>query len=180
MASLLPRRRWSIGGPQGIRLSRGRRPATKTGRDRPLNPASMTTPNRPQLPRSEQKLKELEAMRAKNGGWSSKPPEGAQVTEFPLITTKRSLLEGIRHHIMRFNQTKTGKPIDPTDEDDFARPVTLRRRDPRFQPTTRMAVKEEEKSYAQPRRKPRWSGYARSRPTGRPRELSIKHRSPPS
>ncbi len=103
----------------------------------------MTTPNGPSTLRSEQKLKELEAVRAKNGGWSTKPPEGAQVTEFPLITTKRSLLEGIRHHIMRFNQTKPGKPIDPTDEEEFARPVTLRRRDPRFQPSARMVVKEE-------------------------------------
>ena len=45
---------------------------------------------------------------------------------------------------MKFSQTKTdGKPIDPTDDDQFARPVTLHRRDPRQPPAAREVKTEE-------------------------------------
>lgn len=59
------------------------------------------------------------------------------------MTTKKDLLDGIRYHMMKFTQSKAGgKPIDPTDQDDFARPVTLHRRDAR-QPPPGRAVKTE-------------------------------------
>ncbi|KAH8889641.1 Rap30/74 interaction domain-containing protein [Thozetella sp. PMI_491] len=122
-------------------VARKRQPARLPARSGKPN-MSLVTPNGPASLRSEQKMKELEAIRAKNGGWSTKPPEGVHVTEFPLVTTKRALLAGIRHHIMRLNPTKAGKPVDPTDEEEFARPVSLHRRDPRFQPSSRVIVKE--------------------------------------
>ena len=49
-------------------------------------------------------------------------------TDYPLVTTKRALREGLKHHIARFASKKT---IDPRDESQFTRPVRLQRRDPR-------------------------------------------------
>lgn len=54
------------------------------------------------------------------------PPPGTQVKATPLFTTKRALLEGLRHHIVKF-QSKN--PIDPTDQAEFTRPIRLHRRD---------------------------------------------------
>jgi transcription initiation factor TFIIF subunit alpha len=93
-------------------------------------------------------IRQLAQIRAQNGGWTEKPPE--KYMDFPLVTTKRALLEGIRHHIMRLNTAKgdTSKAkgdvnMDVTNQDQFPRPVTLLRRDPRLPPAYRMAVKEE-------------------------------------
>lgn len=59
------------------------------------------------------------------------------------MTTKKALLDGMRYHLMKFTQSKIGdKPIDPTDQEDFTRPVTLHRRDAR-QPPPGRAVKVE-------------------------------------
>ena len=60
------------------------------------------------------------------GGWTH-PPTG-EYTDFPLITTKRALREGLRYHVAKFNSKKD---IDPTNQDEFTRPVVLHRRDPR-------------------------------------------------
>lgn len=87
-----------------------------------------------------------EALRRQNGGWSTPKPDGAQ--EFPLYVTKKALKEGLRFHVMRFalptnrilDQKDPG--IDPSNQDDFTRPVTLHRRDPR-QPPPGREVKEE-------------------------------------
>ncbi|XXG94832.1 hypothetical protein Hte_001091 [Hypoxylon texense] len=87
-----------------------------------------------------------EALRRQNGGWSTPKPDGAQ--EFPLYVTKKALKEGLRFHVMRFavpsnrvlDQNDPG--IDPTNQDEFTRPVTLHRRDPR-QPPPGREVKEE-------------------------------------
>ncbi|KAB8253854.1 hypothetical protein BDV32DRAFT_25912 [Aspergillus pseudonomiae] len=49
-------------------------------------------------------------------------------TDYPLVTTKRALREGLKHHIARFASKKT---VDPRDESQFTRPVRLQRRDPR-------------------------------------------------
>ncbi|KAI8666903.1 hypothetical protein NCS56_00825200 [Fusarium sp. Ph1] len=69
-------------------------------------------------------------------GWSEPPP--AQFTDIAIMTTKKALLDGIRYHMMKFSQAKMGdKPIDPSDQDDFARPVTLHRRDARQPPPGR-------------------------------------------
>ncbi|KAG0640244.1 hypothetical protein HOY80DRAFT_1070016 [Tuber brumale] len=48
--------------------------------------------------------------------------------EFKLTTTKASLMKGLRHHVMRM-QSK--RELDPTDPNQFTRPVRLHRRDPR-------------------------------------------------
>lgn len=66
------------------------------------------------------------------------------------MTTKKALLDGIRYHMMKFTQSKVGdRSIDPTDQDDFARPVTLHRRDAR-QPPPGRAVKIEAPEAPQP------------------------------
>ncbi|KAI5305320.1 hypothetical protein KEM56_004732 [Ascosphaera pollenicola] len=56
------------------------------------------------------------------------PPLSDVVTDYPVVTTKRALLEGLRHHVARFTSKKN---IDPRDESQFVRPVRLQRRDPR-------------------------------------------------
>lgn len=62
-------------------------------------------------------------------------------TDYPLVTTKRALMEGLRHHVARFASTK---PVDPSDSNEFTRPVRLHRRDPRLAPSGAGGVKEEE------------------------------------
>jgi transcription initiation factor TFIIF subunit alpha len=60
------------------------------------------------------------------------------------MTTKKELLQGMRFHLMKFAQSKMDdKPVDPTDQNEFARPVTLQRRDAR-QPPAGRAVRTEE------------------------------------
>lgn len=71
-------------------------------------------------------------------------------SDIPIMTTKKALLDGIRYHMMKFTQSKVGdRSIDPTDQDDFARPVTLHRRDAR-QPPPGRAVKVEAPEAPQP------------------------------
>lgn len=83
----------------------------------------------------------IEERRRQNGGWSEPAPAGT--TDIPIKTTKKALLDGIRFHLMKFSQAKLDdKPVDPTDQDEFTRPVTLHRRDAR-QPPPGRAVKEE-------------------------------------
>lgn len=83
----------------------------------------------------------LEEARKQYGGWSEPPPQSHN--DIPIMTTKKALLDGIRYHLMKFTQAKLDdKPVDPTDQDDFARPVTLHRRDAR-QPPPGRTVKEE-------------------------------------
>lgn len=93
-------------------------------------------------------IRALSQQRQKNGGWTETPP--VQFQDFPLVMTKKSMLEGLRHHIMRMNKakgdmgkTKGDAAVDITDQDQFPRPVTLLRRDPRLPPAHRMPVKEE-------------------------------------
>lgn len=71
------------------------------------------------------------------GGFTH-PPEGPY-QDFPLYTTKRALRDGIRYHIARF---WSKKDIDPTNQDEFVRPVSLHRRDPR-QPPPGKVMKDE-------------------------------------
>jgi transcription initiation factor TFIIF subunit alpha len=73
-----------------------------------------------------------------SGIWSQ--PLSENLKEFSLFTTKRALLEGVRHHVARFS-----KPTDPFDEREFTRPVRLHRRDPRAPPAgAGGAVKDED------------------------------------
>lgn len=51
--------------------------------------------------------------------------------DFPLVITKRSLREGLKHHVAKLMSKKI---IDPRDESQFTRPVRLQRRDPRAKP----------------------------------------------
>ena len=62
-------------------------------------------------------------------GWSSKPL--AQFTDFPLVMSKKQIMNGYRHHIARF---AARRPVDPRNTDEFVRPVRLHRRDPRAPP----------------------------------------------
>lgn len=71
----------------------------------------------------------LEGSDVHASGFSSPPV--APYKDYPLVTTKRALMEGLRHHVLKFNGRK---PIDPTDENEFLRPVRLHRRDPRLNP----------------------------------------------
>ncbi|PHH83573.1 hypothetical protein CDD82_7134 [Ophiocordyceps australis] len=114
--------------PANPLVAPSRKPAPTTGQ----KPAS--TSSRPQGP-------SLEELRKQYGGWSEPPPQ-YQYSDIPIMTTKKALVEGIRYHMMKFTQPKVNdKPIDPTDQDAFARPVTLHRRDARQPPPGRM-VKE--------------------------------------
>ncbi|KAI9893767.1 MAG: hypothetical protein M1814_005983 [Vezdaea aestivalis] len=56
---------------------------------------------------------------------------GEQCQYFPVRTTKRALLDGLRHHVARFASHKN---VDPQNQNDFLRPVRLQRRDPRAPP----------------------------------------------
>ena len=58
-------------------------------------------------------------------------PPIAQFTDFPLVLTKRALMEGLRHHVARFSSKRN---VDPREEQEFVRPVRLHRRDPRAPP----------------------------------------------
>ena len=81
----------------------------------------------PQLPSS---LALLEGSDLKVSGFSD-DRINANYHDYPLVTTKRALMQGLRYHVLRF---ATKRPVDPTDERQFLRPVRLHRRDPRFNP----------------------------------------------
>ncbi|RKF63090.1 Transcription initiation factor IIF subunit alpha [Golovinomyces cichoracearum] len=66
-----------------------------------------------------------------NDGWTNEP-EG-EYCDFPLITTKKAVREGLRYHIARFAGKKE---VDPWNQNEFTRPVVLHRRDPQ-QPSGR-------------------------------------------
>ncbi|TPX15010.1 uncharacterized protein E0L32_004840 [Thyridium curvatum] len=97
------------------------------------------------LEKEEQKRNAFELQRRQNGGWTDPMPP--QAHDYPLVTTKRELREGIRYHVMRLASAKANrageeeKDIDPTNQDEFTRPVSLHRRDPR-QPAPGRVVKE--------------------------------------
>lgn len=93
------------------------------------------------------KLDKLKEDRKRNNGWSHPPPTG-HYQEFDLITTKRSLLEDMRFHIMRLSKGKGERAngettVDVTNQDQFPRPVTLHRRDPRLPPVSKVVVQED-------------------------------------
>lgn len=62
-------------------------------------------------------------------------------TDFPLVITKRALMEGLRHHVARF---ASKQEVDPSNKEEFTRPVRLHRRDPRLAPEGSGGIKEEE------------------------------------
>ncbi|KAI1815337.1 Rap30/74 interaction domain-containing protein [Poronia punctata] len=104
--------------------------------NRPLGKSKPPVPSGNSAPR-------FDNLRAKNDGWSKPLPPGGQ--EFPLFVTKKALKEGLRYHVMRFAPQNRGvrqNSIDPSNQEQFPRPVTLQRRDPR-QPPPGREVKEE-------------------------------------
>lgn len=71
----------------------------------------------------------------------SGPPLSNTVTDYPLVTTKRALREGLKYHVAKFYAKKS---MDPRDESQFTRPVRLQRRDPRFRPPEPDVTKSED------------------------------------
>lgn len=85
-----------------------------------------------QAPKVDQKTQEeWRQRRQQNGGWWDPPPDAEDFREFPVFMTKREAREGVRSHVMRFAKTRTGGKVDVMDDTDFARPVTLHRKDAR-------------------------------------------------
>jgi transcription initiation factor TFIIF subunit alpha len=68
--------------------------------------------------------------------------ESEEFVDIPIFATKRELLEGYRHHVMRFLPSGSSKVrnVDLTSEVQFSRPVKLHRRDPKA--TSQMHWKE--------------------------------------
>jgi transcription initiation factor TFIIF subunit alpha len=78
--------------------------------------------------------------RPRERGWDGPEPALGTYCDYPLTTTKREMRENLRYHVARF-QAK--RKVDPTDQDEFIRPVSLHRRDPR-QPPPGKVVKDED------------------------------------
>lgn len=92
----------------------------------------------------------LEELRRQYGGWSE-PPPNHQYTDIPIMTTKKSLLSGIRYHMMKLAAARADDPpVDPTDQHEFQRPVLLHRRDARQPPPARTVKLEESSDRTQP------------------------------
>ena len=101
-------------------------------------------PEKTVQPRGIPTMQEIEAERRRNGGWSTPLPEGAE--EFPVILTKKGTKDGLRFHVMKLappHLKDRQKGLDPSNQEDFVRPVTLHRRDPRQPPPGREAKVEE-------------------------------------
>ncbi|TGO35527.1 hypothetical protein BHYA_0155g00180 [Botrytis hyacinthi] len=119
--------------PAGANLN-GLTPARSNG------PTSLNNVSGPRAPglRGPVPINGNVAPRQTYGGWTH-PPKG-EVTDYPLFTTRRALRDGIRYHAMRFSGKKE---VDPTDQNEFTRPISLHRRDPR-QPPPGKAFKDED------------------------------------
>lgn len=92
-----------------------------------------TLPTRPQVsnaqPTSQPERPPLPPVQGENAvnGFSG-PLLSNKYVDYPVVTTKRALREGMKHHIARFAAKRS---VDPRDESQFTRPVRLHRRDPR-------------------------------------------------
>lgn len=93
------------------------------------------------LPQSRAPMGPLEGPEPIHSGFTSAPI--APYTDYPLITTKREFLQGLRHHVARFYSKKV---VDPRDEAEFTRPVRLHRRDPRAPPAGGRGAQDEDVS----------------------------------
>ncbi|KAF9885129.1 hypothetical protein FE257_000706 [Aspergillus nanangensis] len=107
--------------------AKGPTPASGNGSAARPNPSRPTAPSAPQPEKSG-----LASPQNKFGtnGFSG-PLLSETYTDYPLVTTKRALREGLKNHIARFASKKN---VDPRDESQFTRPVRLQRRDPRARP----------------------------------------------
>lgn len=97
----------------------GYRSAAKSLPSRPSDSASVFQSDRPMIELSNNEM-------ASNG--FSGPLLSDKYCDYPVVTTKRALMEGLKHHVARFASKKS---VDPRDESQFTRPVRLHRRDPR-------------------------------------------------
>ncbi|KAG5928895.1 hypothetical protein E4U42_007762 [Claviceps africana] len=121
-------------------------------RPRPVNPPPHASSNGSARPTTKSTLQSavvngakpnIDELAKEYGGWSE-PPPSQPYTDIPIMTTKKALLDGVRYHLMKFSQARVSdNPVDPSHQDEFARPVTLHRRDAR-QPPPGRAVKVEE------------------------------------
>lgn len=113
------------------------RPKKKPAKPAEAAPASgtatKTLPSRPPISNA-QPLPQAEKPRPAPGkdglavnGFSG-PLLSEKYTDYALVTTKRALREGLKHHVARFASKRS---VDPRDESQFTRPVRLHRRDPR-------------------------------------------------
>lgn len=99
------------------------RPATANNLVPPSNgQTSLNRPNGALIVPSSSSQNSQDAV----SGFTSTPI--APYVDYPFVTTKRALLEGLRFHVARFASKKT---IDPQNAAEFVRPVRLHRRDPR-------------------------------------------------
>ncbi|KAK8090717.1 Transcription initiation factor IIF subunit alpha [Apiospora phragmitis] len=144
------RKRKPVGNPLVPRQKPKPRPAGVHAPGTPMHANSKNTaaptkvaPEKMVQPRGIPTMAQIEAARANFGGWSTPAPPGCE--ELPLILSKKGSKEGQRHHVMRLappQKDKKTQGLDPSDQNDFVRPVTLHRRDPR-QPPPGREVKEE-------------------------------------
>lgn len=110
-----------------------RRPVPKPAGAAPARngTATKTLPSRPSPSQaifpSERPMLELSNNNMAANGFSG-PLLSDKYVDYPVVTTKRALMEGMKHHIARFASKKS---VDPRDESQFTRPVRLHRRDPR-------------------------------------------------
>lgn len=85
-----------------------------------------------QAPKVDQKTQEeWKQRRRQNGGWWDPPPAAPDFKEYPVYITKKDIKEGLRSHIMRFAKARGGGNTDIMNDSEFARPVTLHRKDAR-------------------------------------------------
>ncbi|KAK8051434.1 transcription Factor IIF- Rap30/Rap74- interaction [Apiospora rasikravindrae] len=144
------RKRKPAGNPLVPRQKPKPRPAGVHAPGTPMHANSKTTaapakvaPEKMVQPRGIPTMAQIEAARVQFGGWSTPAAPGCE--EFSLVLSKKGTKEGQRRHVMRLappqkNQKNQG--LDPSNQNDFVRPVTLHRRDPR-QPPPGREVKEE-------------------------------------
>ncbi|KAJ5774661.1 Transcription Factor IIF Rap30/Rap74 interaction [Penicillium paradoxum] len=112
-----------------------RRPVSKPAAaiPAPNGTALKTLPSRPQVSKpqaifhSERPMLEIANNSMAANGFSG-PLLSERYFDYPVVTTKRAMMEGLKHHIARFASKKS---VDPRDESQFTRPVRLHRRDPR-------------------------------------------------
>lgn len=138
-----PRAQTGANGPQPMRIRRPKvaDPLVRPKRRPIAKPSTLTSANGGlKLPQSKQAtpstlstVRSEKPTRVNSGNdFSINGFSGPLLTEtfvdYPIVTTKRAIREGLKHHIARFSSKKS---VDPRDEAQFTRPVRLQRRDPR-------------------------------------------------
>ena len=124
--------------PPGMRPNRPKPKSSIFAPKRTVRPSRPVGGSKPPPP---PKKKSLEERRMENGGWSEPAPPNSQ--DIPIYTTKKELMKHITHHMMKLNSTKVDANHDPTDQEEFTRPVTLHRRNPLMPPAARTTKVEE-------------------------------------